>query len=104
MHTKEIICLLATGINANEMIGLIVVALGSILGVGAIVVKPILQVVKSMTELNESIKTLAEKFNKFEVNNHDDHKRMWLHNDKQDEVIQTHETRISLLESMKGEN
>lgn len=85
--------------NTNEMIGLIVVSLGSILGVGVVVVKPILQVVKIMTELNESIKALTDKFNAFEVNNHDDHKRIWLHNDKQDETIQEHGERILLLES-----
>lgn len=90
--------------GTNEMIGAIVVALGTIIGTGVIIVKPILQVVKIMTELNESIKTLTDKFNKFEVNNHDDHKRIWTHNDKQDETIQEHETRISVLEtSLKNE-
>lgn len=85
--------------NTNEMIGFLVVALGSILSVGVIIVKPILQVVKTMTALNESIKALTDKFNKFEVNNHDDHKRIWQHNDKQDETIQEHGERILLLES-----
>lgn len=85
--------------NTNEMIGIVVVALGTILSSAAIVVKPLLQTVKTMTELNESIKTLTEKFKAFEVNNHDDHKRIWLHNDKQDEVIQEHGERILLLES-----
>ena len=84
--------------NEQEMIGLIILALGSILSVGIIVVKPILAMVKTMTTLNESIKALTEKFNKFEVNNHDDHKRIWLHNDKQDEAIQEHGERILLLE------
>ena len=85
--------------NTNEMIGFVVVALGSVLSVGVIIVKPILQVVKTMTALNESIKALTEKFNKFEVNNHDDHKRIWQHNDKQDETIQEHSERISILEN-----
>ena len=85
--------------GANEMIGLVVVALGSILGVGVIVVKPILKVVEVMTELTASVKALTEKFNKFEVNNHDDHKRIWNHNDEQDERIQDHETRIRLIEN-----
>ena len=52
-----------------------------------------------MTELNISIKNLTEKFNKCEVNNHDDHKRSWAHNDKQDETIHEHGERILLLES-----
>lgn len=85
--------------GTNEMIGLIVVSLGSILSVGVIVVKPILQVVKSITELNDSIKALAEKFDKFEVNNHDDHKRIWNHNEEQDEKLQDHEKRIWLIEN-----
>jgi hypothetical protein len=84
--------------NANEMIGYLITAMGGILSVGVIIVKPILQVVKIMTELNESIKALTDKFNRFEVNNHDDHKRIWCHNDKQDETIQGHETRIRILE------
>ena len=85
--------------STNEMIGLIVVAVGSILSVGVIIVKPILKVVEVMTELTASVKALTEKFNKFEVNNHDDHKRIWCHNDEQDERIQDHETRIRLIEN-----
>lgn len=83
----------------SELIGTIIIGLGSILSVGVIVVKPVLQVVKSITELNESIKALTEKFNKFEVNNHDDHKRIWCHNDEQDERIQDHEKRIWVIEN-----
>lgn len=85
--------------NTNEMIGFLIVGLGSVLSVGVIIVKPILQVVKTMTVLNESIKALTDKFNKFEVNNHDDHKRIWQHNDKQDETLEEHGNRILLLES-----
>lgn len=86
--------------GTNEMIGLVVVALGSILSVAVMVVKPILQVVKTMTMLNESIKALTEKFNKFEVNNHDDHKHIWNHNDKQDEIIQDHSERLLIVENI----
>ena len=85
--------------NTNEMIGLITVSMGTILGVGVVVVKPILQVVKSITELNESIKNLVEKFNSFEVNNNDAHKRIWDHNDEQDDILQDHEKRISIMEN-----
>ena len=83
--------------SENELIGAMLVALGTIVGTGITIAKPLLQVVKTMTILNESIKTLTEKFNKFEVNNHDDHKRIWLHNEKQDELIQEHETQIRIL-------
>lgn len=90
--------------STNEMIGLVVVALGTIAGTGAAIAAPLIKNVKAMTELNISIKNLTEKFNKFEVNNHDDHKRIWTHNDKQDVAIQEHETRISVLEKMTGDN
>lgn len=85
--------------GSNELIGMIIVALGSILGVGVTVVKPILQVVKTMTELNESIKNLAGKLTTFEVNNHDAHKRIWEHNDEVDEKLQDHEKRIWIIEN-----
>ena len=85
--------------GTNEMIGIILGAIGSILSVGVVVVKPILKVVEAMTELNGSVKALTEKFNKFEINNHDDHKRIWSHNEEQDKKIQDHETRIMLIEN-----
>ena len=85
--------------GSNEFIGMVLVALGSILGVGVTVVKPILQVVKTMTELNDSIKNLAEKFSRFEINNHDDHKRIWCHNEEQDEKLNDHEKRIIIMEN-----
>lgn len=90
--------------NTNEIIGLVMVALGVIISTGAAIATPLIKNVKVMTELNASIKNLTEKFNKFEVNNHDDHKRIWTHNDKQDEEIQDHETRISVLEKITGDN
>lgn len=85
--------------STNEMIGLIVVALGTIVGTGAAIATPLIKNVKAMTELTSSIKNLTEKFNKFEVNNHDDHRRIWQHNDKQDEILQKHGEQILLLES-----
>lgn len=85
--------------ESNELIGMLVVALGSILGVGVTVVKPILEVVKTMTELNESIKNLTDKFNIFDIANSEAHKRIWSHNEEQDEKLQDHETRISIIEN-----
>lgn len=89
--------------STNEVIGLVVVALGTIAGTGAAIATPLIKNVKVMTELNISIKNLTDKFNKFEVNNHDDHKRIWNHNEKQDETIQEHETRISILEERRSQ-
>ena len=90
--------------STNEMIGIIVVALSSLLGLGVIIVKPILKVVETMTILNESIKALTKQFNNFEVNNHDAHKRIWTHNEAQDDTLQSHERRIYDLEKEVGIN
>ena len=83
----------------GEMIGAIVIALGSILSLGVVVVKPILKVVEVMTELTASVKALTEKFSRFEVNNHDDHKRIWCHCEEQDEKLNDHEKRIFIMEN-----
>lgn len=88
--------------NTNEIIGAVLVALGTIVSVGFTIGKPLLQNVKIMTELNASIKALTEKFDAFEISNHDDHKRIWSKNDEQDEVIHRHETRITVLEKEVG--
>ena len=85
--------------NTNEMIGIIIAALGTIVGTGAAIATPLMKNVKAMTELNLSIKNLTERFKEFEVNNHDDHKRIWQHNDKQDELLQKHGEQILLIES-----
>ena len=85
--------------NTNEMIGIVIVSLGTIIGTGAAIVTPLVKNVKAMTELNSSIKNLTEKFNAFEVNNHDDHKRIWQYNDKQDETLKDHGERILVLEN-----
>lgn len=82
----------------NEIIGLVIGVVATMITTGIAIATPLVKTVKIMTVLNESIKALTEKFNKFEVNNHDDHKRIWSHNDKQDEAIQEHETRIRILE------
>lgn len=86
-------------ISANEVVGLVVAALVVLVGLGAAIATPLIKNVKVMTELNASIVNLTEKFKSFEVNNHDDHKRIWEHNDKQDETLQEHGERILLLES-----
>lgn len=90
--------------STNEMIGLVVTALGAIVGVAIAIGTPIMKAVKVMAELNQSVKTLTEKFKNFEINNHDDHKRIWQHNDKQDELIQEHSERILLLEDKVERN
>lgn len=49
--------------NTNEFLGMFIGAMATVLGVGAVIVKPLINNAKVMTELNESIKALTTKFN-----------------------------------------
>lgn len=53
---------------------------------------------KAMTELTMNIKSLTEKFATFENNNHESHKRIWEHNDEQDNLLKDHEKRLTIME------
>ena len=85
--------------GTNEFIGMLLIALGSILSVAVILVTPLLKTVKALTELKDAVQSLTEQFAKFEVNNHDDHKRIWVKSEEQDATLYNHETRLTLLEN-----
>lgn len=85
-----------------QFIGMLVASLGTILAVAVILIKPLLSAVKAMTELKEAVKSLTDQFSKFELNNHDDHKRIWEKNEEQDAQLNEHDKRLMLLE--KGED
>lgn len=85
-----------------QFIGMLVASLGTILAVAVILIKPLLSAVKAMTELKEAVKSLTDQFSKFELNNHDDHKRIWEKNEEQDAQLNEHDKRLLLLE--KGED
>lgn len=87
--------------NSYEFIGMMIAGMGTILGVAGVLVKPILSVTKTMQELKDAIMHLTEQFSRFEVSNHDDHKRIWEKNEEQDAQLNEHDKRIALLE--KGE-
>lgn len=85
--------------NTNEFLGMLIIALVTVLGVGTQISKPLVSTVKALTELNVAVKELTEKFKSFELTNHDDHKRIWEKSEAQDDTLSDHETRITLLES-----
>lgn len=88
--------------NNYEFIGMMIAGMGTILGVAAVLVKPIMSVTKTMQELKDAITHLTEQFSRFEVSNHDDHKRIWEKNEEQDAQLNEHDKRLTLLE--KGDD
>lgn len=75
------------------------IALGS--GV-ALVVKPIINLTKAITELTYTCKNLDGQFANFESNNKKSHQRIWDHEVKQDKTLENHEQRISRMEGEKS--
>lgn len=76
------------------------VVLGIITLFGFIVsiVTPILKLTKVMTELMMSVDGLKDTFNQMNTKTDTEIKRLWEHNEEQDETIEDHEKRIMKIE------
>lgn len=87
--------------NTNEISWIVVGVLVLLIGLVTSIATPMIKLTRTMTTLDVTIQNLIKQFNSFEINNHDDHKRIWTKNDEQDAELHDHETRISLLEHDK---
>lgn len=56
----------------------------------------------TMETLNANVKMLGNEVKEIARANHDGRKRLWEHNEEQDEQLHDHETRIQLIEKKKG--
>ena len=81
-----------------EAFGVIVTLVGFGIAVGT----PILKLNTSITKLITRISALDGNIDELTERNRKSHERIWEHNDKQDEKISDHETRITILEK-KGD-
>ena len=76
----------------------IVVGIITLFGFIVSIVTPILKLTKVMTQLTISVENLREVVDQMGAQNTESHKRIWEHNDEQDEKISNHEQRIFKLE------
>lgn len=76
------------------VVGVIISLVGLFLTVG----KPIIKLTSTISKLDDTCERLDEQFRDFEINNKDGHRRIWKHNEEQDDKINDHEKRITLLE------
>ena len=60
---------------------------------------PLMKLSKTMTELNINMKNLNQAMNTLTANNTESHRRIWIHNDEQDEKLENHEKRITKIET-----
>lgn len=81
-----------------QLVTLIVSICGVFLTATIATVRALVTSVKAIQKLTDAVESLTQKFDTFEVNNHDDHKRIWEHNDEQDDKLDDHEKRLIKLE------
>ena len=63
------------------------------------VTTPLMKLSKTMTELNINMQNLNQAMDTLTANNTESHRRIWSHNDEQDEKIENHEKRITKIET-----
>lgn len=62
------------------------------------VVTPITKLTKIMTELSVSVENLKKSIDQISISNTEAHRRIWEHNEDQDQKIEDHEKRITRIE------
>lgn len=60
---------------------------------------PLMKLSKTMTELNINMQNLNQAMNTLTANNAESHRRIWAHNEEQDEKLENHEKRITKIET-----
>lgn len=59
---------------------------------------PLLKLNTSITKLNASVDVLKDAIDKIDKDNENSHRRIWEHNDEQDEILKEHEKRLNDIE------
>jgi Na+-translocating ferredoxin:NAD+ oxidoreductase RnfG subunit len=76
----------------------VVTVLVVIVGLFAAVGAPIIKLIVTITKVNILLDALTKELNEAVCKNKDSHERFRTHNEKQDETLQDHEMRITVLE------
>ena len=70
----------------------------ALVGLGASIIKPIVTLTQSITKLTVVVERVERELAQQAAHSRESHKRLWAHNDAQDQLLDDHETRISVLE------
>ena len=71
----------------------------ALVGFCVTIATPLMKLSKTMTELNVNMQNLKQAMNTLTANNTESHRRIWAHNDEQDEKLENHEKRITKIET-----
>lgn len=93
LHSWEVEAMTEWGV-----VGVIVVLLGLL----ATVTAPMIRLNTTLTKLNDKFDTLDERLTGVSESNHASHRRLWEHEEMQDNQLHDHETRIQILEHGPG--
>ena len=70
----------------------------ALVGLGASIIKPIVTLTQSITKLTVVVERVERELAQQAAHSQESHKRLWAHNDAQDQRLDDHEKRISILE------
>lgn len=76
----------------------VVLVIISLVGLGAVIIKPVVSLTKSITTLTVVVENLQKDVNLIIANNRESHERIWRHEQKQDARLDDHETRMIKME------
>lgn len=71
----------------------------ALVGFCVTIATPLMKLSKTMTELNINMQNLNQAMNTLTANNTESHRRIWAHNEEQDEKLENHEKRITKIET-----
>ena len=70
----------------------------ALVGLGAAVIKPIVSLTQSITKLTVVVERLERELDEQSEHSRESHKRLWDHNEEQDNRLDDHERRIHDME------
>ena len=76
----------------------VVTVIIAIVGLGIAIVKPVVSLTQSITKLTVLVDKLAEDMGEYVGKNRDSHARIWEKNKEQDDRLNDHDKRISVME------
>lgn len=83
----------------NEWV--VITALVTIVGLVATIVAPIVKLNTTITKLTTVVDVVQSTLKELTSDNSESHRRLWLHNNEQDEKLANHDKRLHLMEEKK---
>lgn len=77
----------------------VVTALAALTGLGAVIVKPIVSLTQSITQLTVVVERVEQELARQARRSQDSNRRLWAKNEEQDGRLDSHERRIDRLEN-----